>query len=126
MYEYEREREMLNMQFQGPEQQQPFHQAISEPADPYCRVSCHVHVEPPWKPVEPVWKPEPVRALPMPDLASAFTSYRERQMEQFRVAVRPVEPLSLSDRFLTYNALIPFSRRGGCESHGISGCTICF
>ena len=70
MYEYERQREMLNMQFQSPEQQQPFHQFISEPADPFCRVTCHVHVEPIYEPpprVDPVWlrvtmpEPEPVR-----------------------------------------------------------------
>jgi len=57
VYEYEREREVLNMQFQRPEQQQPFHQFISEPADPCCRVSCHVDVRPPYmEPIEPPWK----------------------------------------------------------------------
>lgn len=46
MYEYEHQRAMLNMHHQSPEQQQPFHQRISEPADPFCRRTCSVHVEP--------------------------------------------------------------------------------
>ncbi|MEK7532507.1 MAG: hypothetical protein AAB579_02810, partial [Patescibacteria group bacterium] len=46
VYAYEIQREILNQIAMSPEQQQPFHQRISEPADPFCRVSCSVHVEP--------------------------------------------------------------------------------
>jgi hypothetical protein len=57
-------------QFCSPEQQQPFHQRISEPADPYCLRSCSKHVMPHLKPlylekpIEPLYLEKPIEPDP--------------------------------------------------------------